>query len=318
MPWPNEARPKAPDHPASTRRFRPRGPLDLAATLAPLRHGTGDPTIRIRGRLEVLRATLTPEGPTTEHLRQLGDEVEVEAWGPGAGWALEHAPDLVGEHDDATAFHPVHPVLTDLARRLAGVRLCRSDAAFEALVPAVLEQKITGLEAVRVRRRMALALGEPAPGPAERLVGLRLPPSPERLASLAYYDLHSLGLERRRAEVIVRLAARAPAIERLGTREHADAKARLERLRGIGPWTAAEVARVAWGDPDAISVGDYHLPNLVAFALAGEPRADDGRMLELLEPYRGQRGRVQRLLELSGIRAPRYGPHMPTRAIEGM
>ena len=72
---------------------------------------------------------------------------------------------------------------------------------------------------------------------------------------------------------------------------------------------------MAWGDPDALSVGDYHIPNLVAFALAGEPRADDARMLELLEPYRGQRGRVQRLLELSGISAPRYGPRRPPRAI---
>lgn len=248
----------------------------------------------------------------------MGDELEVEAWGPGAGWALEHAPDLVGERDDPTGFRPRHAVLADLARRLAGVRLGRSDAAFEALVPAVLEQKITGLEAIRVRRRMALVLGAPAPGPAERLTGLRLPPTPERLAALAYYDLHPLGLERRRAEVIIRLAARASAIERLGALEPADARGRMERLPGIGPWTAAETARVAWGDPDAISVGDYHIPSLVAFALAGEPRADDARMLELLEPYRGQRGRVQRLLELSGIRPPRYGPRMPTRAIEGM
>ena len=135
-PPPSEARPEAP-----ARRFRLRGPLDLAATLAPLRHGSQDPTIRIRGRSEVLRATLTPEGPATEYLRHLGDEVEVEAWGPGATWALEHAPELVGERDDPKGFHPEHPVLADLARRLVGVRLGRSEAAFEALVPAVLEQK---------------------------------------------------------------------------------------------------------------------------------------------------------------------------------
>ena len=133
--------------------------------------------------------------------------------------------------------------------------------------------------------------------------------------ALAYFDLHPLGLERRRAEVIIRSAARAAAIEGLAAIDPADARSRLERLPGIGPWTAAEVARVAWGDPDALSVGDYHIPNLVAFALAGEPRADDARMLELLEPYRGQRGRVQRLLELSGMSAPRYGPRRPPRAI---
>ena len=212
----------------------------------------------------------------------------------------------------------MHPVLVDLARRLPGVRLCRSGAAFEALVPAVLEQKITGLEAIRVRRHMVMRFGEAAPGPRDRVAGLRLPPSPERLAALAYFELHPIGLERRRAEVIIRLAARAPAIESLGAMPTDDARARLQRLSGIGPWTAAEVARVAWGDPDAISVGDFHLPNLVALALTGEPRGDDARMLELLEPYRGQRGRVQRLLELSGIRGPRYGHRMPTRAIDAI
>ena len=90
---------------------------------------------------------------------------------------------------------------------------------------------------------------------------------------------------------------------------------RLRSLPGIGAWTAAEVVRCAFGDPDAVSVGDFHIPNTVAWALAGEPRADDARMLELLEPYRGQRGRVQRLLEVGGIVAPRYGPRLAPRSI---
>ena len=89
-------------------------------------------------------------------------------------------------------------------------------------------------------------------------------------------------------------------------------------IPGIGRWTIAEVTRVAYGDPDAVSIGDFHMPNLVAWALAREPRADDARMLELLEPYRGQRGRVQRLLEVSGIRAPRYGPRLTPRRIAGI
>jgi 3-methyladenine DNA glycosylase/8-oxoguanine DNA glycosylase len=72
---------------------------------------------------------------------------------------------------------------------------------------------------------------------------------------------------------------------------------------------------VALGDPDAVSEGDFHLPNLVAWNLAGEPRGTDERMLQLLEPYRGQRGRVQRLLEAGGTGAPRFGPRMRIHSI---
>lgn len=182
-------------------------------------------------------------------------------------------------------------------------------------MPAVLEQKITGLEAGRVRRRLAQRYGQPAPGPPEVARGLFVPPAPERLAALPYFELHPLGLERRRAETIIGLARRAPALEALAAGSPLAARTALERLPGIGPWTAAEVVRVAMGDPDAVSVGDFHLPDLVCWVLAGEPRGDDRRMLELLEPYAGQRGRVQRLLEASGIAAPRYGPRVAARSI---
>ena len=97
----------------------------------------------------------------------------------------------------------------------------------------------------------------------------------------------------------------------------APAYARLRAIPGIGPWTAAEVGMRAFGDPDAVSVGDFHLPNMVAWALAGEPRGTDERMLELLEPYRGQRGRVLRLLELSGVGPPRRAPRLSPQPIDG-
>jgi 3-methyladenine DNA glycosylase/8-oxoguanine DNA glycosylase len=98
----------------------------------------------------------------------------------------------------------------------------------------------------------------------------------------------------------------------------AAAAARLRAYPGIGPWTAAEVTLRALGDPDAVSVGDFHLPNVVAFALAGEPRGDDARMLELLEPWRGHRARVVRLLEASGIEAPKFGPRYAASDRRGM
>lgn len=99
------------------------------------------------------------------------------------------------------------------------------------------------------------------------------------------------------------------------TQPQSEAFARLQTIRGIGPWTAAEATRTAFGDPDAVSVGDAHLPDLVSWALAAEPRGDDERMLELLAPYSGQRARVIRLLEVSGIRIPRFGPRFAPRRI---
>jgi 3-methyladenine DNA glycosylase/8-oxoguanine DNA glycosylase len=286
---------------------------ELVRTLSPLRHGTGDPTIRLEtGR--ALRATRTPAGPATLEVREAGDELFVRSWGPGAEWAVAQAPDLLGLNDDPQALDALalpHRLVVELARRFAGVRLPRSGRIVEALVPAVLEQKITGEEARQVYRSLVRVHGEPAPGP----FGLRLQPTSERLAALPYHAYHPLGLERRRAETLKRIGVLAERLEAATSLPLDEAHRRLGAVPGVGPWTVGEVARSALGDPDAVSVGDYHLPSLVAFALAGEPRADDARMLEILEPYRGQRGRVIRLLEASGIGAPRRGPRMAWRSI---
>jgi 3-methyladenine DNA glycosylase/8-oxoguanine DNA glycosylase len=285
-----------------------RGPLDLATTLGPLAHGRGDRTIRL-GRREAWLAFRTPAGPATLLLRLTAPtRLESVAWGPGATHALDGAGLLVGEADRPEAFVAVHPVLRRIERAHAGLRLPQTRRVFHALVPSILEQKVTGTEAFRAYAALLRRHGEAAPGPGDLL----LPPPPSTLAGLPYHALHPLGVERRRADVIRRAAARADWLD--AATSAAEATTRLRSLTGIGGWTAAEVVRCAFGDPDAVSVGDYHVPNMVAWALAGEPRADDLRMLELLEPYRGQRGRVQRLLEVGGITAPRYGPRMAPRS----
>jgi 3-methyladenine DNA glycosylase/8-oxoguanine DNA glycosylase len=297
-----------------TRRIDLDGPLDLAGTLRPLVHGLADRTIRI-GRDRFARATRTPDGPAAVLGRLEGRQLVVEAWGPGAAWALDRIPALVGQQDDRGDFRPgLHPLVADLDRRLLGHRIGRTDAVLESLVPAILEQKVTGKEASRAVRLLGRAHGEPAPGP----LGLRLPPPPEVLAGLPYHAFHPFGVERRRADVIRRIAARARRLEELSALPPAEATRRLRTLPGIGPWTAAEVAIRAFGDPDAVSVGDFHTKHLVAWALAREPRGTDERMLELLEPWAGQRGRVVRLLEASGIAAPRYGPRLSPRRIDEM
>ena len=288
------------------RSFPLAGPLDLGLTLRPLQHGRGDPVTRIE-RDEAWRATRTPEGPGTQHLRVVNGRVEVEAWGPGAAWLLEHAPELVGgDDDDDDDFFCHHPQVRDLHKRYPGLRICRSRSVVEIIVPTILEQKVTGAGARRSYRALMRRLGEPAPGPFDLL----LPPAPKALAALPYEEMHPLGVERKRAMTVKVACSYASRLEETCTMGSGAAWTRLLALPGVGPWTTALVAWVAWGDPDAVEVGDFHVPHMVTWFLAGEPRGSDERMLELLEPYRGHRGRVIRLIEASGVRAPRYGPRM--------
>ena len=297
----------------SVRRFPVAGPLDLRRTLAPLSRGPGDRTFRFVGG-RILRAVRTPAGPASVALAQSADGVVAEAWGPGEEVALDQVPELLGLGEEPAPIVAAHFTIAHLARRFPGVRIPRSRAVLDALVPAILEQQVIGQEARRAFNGLVRVHGEPAPGPPEW--GLRLPPAPRTLAALPYYDYHPFGVERRRADLIRRVAGRAAWFEAIVDLPLPEAYARLTAVPGIGPWTAAEVAARALGDSDAVSVGDFHLPNLVAFALAGEPRGTDARMLELLEPYLGQRARVIRLLELSGIQAPRYGPRLALRRIQ--
>ena len=288
----------------------PPSPIDLAVTMGAFRRGPYDPTIWFDAG-QVSRSTRTPDGPATLQLRPMGDQIEAQAWGAGSGWAISHVSKLLGFNDQPESFKPENPLLRELHRRHAGLRVGATGLVFEALLPTVLEQKVPGMEAWRSFARLTRELGEPAPGQA----GLLLQPSPQRLLSTPYWAVHRFGIERRRFRVIQHAARVATQLER--TTELAPEAARhvLMSLPGVGAWSAAEVSVVAYGDRDAVSVGDYHLPHQVAWALAGEPRGTDARMLELLEPYRGHRARVLRLLTLGGIQAPRFGPRMRLRRI---
>jgi 3-methyladenine DNA glycosylase/8-oxoguanine DNA glycosylase len=236
--------------------------------------------------------------------------VLVEAWGPGAAWVLDRAPRLLGSMDDDSDFRPTHPLLEDLHRRHRGLRICRTESVWEAALATILEQKVPTVEASWSWRGLVRMLGEPAPGP---LPGLLVPPDPEVVARTPNQAFHPLRVERQRAETLRRAARAAERLQEAVGMPLASARRRLSALPGMGSWTASEIALVALGDTDAVSVGDYHLPHLVSWVLAGEPRASDARMLELLEPYRGQRGRVIRLLVHAGFRAPRYAPRRALR-----
>lgn len=286
--------------------------LDLVTSLRSVRLGRHDPTV-LFGHDTMVRATRTPLGPATMRVEHKGDRLEVEAWGDGAEWALDQAPAALGALDHRAGFAPAHPLVAELHRRADGLRLPQTHRVVEALVPAILSQKVTGFEAKRSFRQLVERWGEPAPGPA----GLTLPPAPELIAELGYHELHVVGVEKKRADTLRRACAHATRLEAAAALTSAELRARLEAIPGIGAWTSAEVARLAHGDADAVSVGDYHLKNLVAFALAGEARGTDERMLELLEPFAGHRGRVCLILESAGISAPKYGPRRRIQPIAG-
>jgi 3-methyladenine DNA glycosylase/8-oxoguanine DNA glycosylase len=287
----------------------PPVPVDLRATVGLLRGGG-----RFRfARDGVWHATRTVDGPATLQLepREPTDPVVARAWGPGADRALAHVPDLLGFHDDHDGFAPMHPLVIDQHRRHRHLRLGRTRSMSEALLPTIVGQRVPSADALRSWRLLRWTFAEPAPGPAD----LALPPDPARLARLAYPDLHRFGIERKRAVPFLAACRHAERLQRLVDRTPADLAAGLGQIRGLGEWTATMVARVVIGDADTVVVGDYGIPSIVAWALAGERRADDARMLELLEPERPHRGRALALVMMAGRTPPRHGPRLVSPAI---
>lgn len=286
---------------------------DLRLTLGHLNGGSTHPD-RPLTRSEGWRASRTPQGPSTLHIRVDGSRIEATAWGPGSEWALANLPDLLGARDDPTAFPTnSHRLMRQLKGRFLGLRFARTEQVHEALVPIILGQVVTRTEAHRAERRLLETYGEDAPGPEP----LRLQPSPTVLARLKYEDFHPLGIGRKKALLIIEVSRRASRLAEIAGMNAHDAETRLRAIPGIGPWSSALAISECLGDPDAVPVGDYHLPNTVAWALAGEARATDRRMLEILEPYRPHRYRAALMLKLSGIGAPKYGPRTEVRSFAG-
>jgi 3-methyladenine DNA glycosylase/8-oxoguanine DNA glycosylase len=258
----------------------------------------------------VRRVARTPLGPGTLCLSTTRSEVRATAWGPGAEWLIDGVPELLGHGDDWSGLDVSgNAFLREARRRSPGLRLTRGRQVVQVLVPAVLEQKVTSTEAWRAWRQLVRAHGDPAPGPAPE--GMVVPPSAETWRRVPSWEWHRAGVGPQRSATVMRVCAVASSLERvveLG-RGGPEVEARLRSVPGVGVWTSAETTQRALGDADSPSVGDYHLPALVGWALIGRPVDDDG-MLELLEPWRGHRERVVRLISASGFSKPRFGPRM--------
>ena len=279
--------------------------LDLRATLSPL----GKMVARFTEGAW-WKAVRTPEGAATVAInRPRREQVLVRVWGEGSDWIYHRAERWVGLNDQPESFITDHPLVRRVHHFNPGARFGSTGLVSEALWAAILAQKVTGREAARSMRSMIRRWGERAPGPQ---VGVRLLPHPRRLAALGYYDLHPLGIERKRAVTLLRAAQWYDRLEKTAGLPSQQARSFLERLPGIGVWTSAKTVAISHGDADAVAVGDFHLKNVVAWHLTGRPRGTDEEMMELLEPFRPHRGRVVRLLERTG-KAPQFGPRMPLR-----
>jgi 3-methyladenine DNA glycosylase/8-oxoguanine DNA glycosylase len=277
------------------------------------RRGAGDPTYKIDLAGRHWRGIRTPEGPATLVIEARPREGDVYAasWGPGAEWALDAVPELLGGADDPSGFVPHHPVLAEALRLHPHWRLGRTGLVMEALVPAIIEQKVTGQEAFGGFRALVERFGERAPGPGHDL-DLYVQPHPDTLRAIPSWEWLKLHIDPARSRTLVLAARVASSLERVAALAPEEADARLRSQPGIGVWTSAEVRSRALGDPDAVSFGDYHVAKDVGWALTGEPVDDDG-LAALLEPWRPHRGRVVALVALAGLHRPRRGPRMAPR-----
>lgn len=283
-----------------------QGPYHLKQTMGLTWMGHGDPAMKLEERTLAL-AMRTPDGPGTLVAAQDRQSIVMDFWGPGAGWLAGQSRDTLGLDDSATDFRPGMP-LRDLWLRYQGMRLPRLPRIFDRLAQIVLLQKVTWIEAHRAWRRLVSAWGEPAPGP----LALKLPPAPRQIARRGPSPLLRFGVTPQQAETLVRVAGSAELLEAAALAGEGDLAQALESHRGVGAWTTQYLLGSGLGHSDAVLTGDYNLAHTVAWVLADQARGNDQQMLELLEPYRGHRFRVIRLLWTGGVEAPRRGPrHAP-------
>lgn len=300
--------------------FAPGRPVPLRSIIGGLRRGAGDPTW-LEADSGIWRASVTPEGPVSLHLRVVGelggDRVLATAHGPGAAWVLERLPGLLGADDDPTMFNPHHEVIASAHAAQRHWRIGRTNLVIEALVPSIIEQRVTGRQAFAAYRVLVRRYGAVAPGPAgER--GLRTPPDAAGWLSIPSWQWLRAGVDASRADTAMRAMRVASRLEECAALPLDEAWKRLRSVPGIGVWTAAEVAQRALGDADAVSFGDYHVAKDIGYALTGAP-VDDKQLAVLLQPYAGHRYRVQYLVNAAGLNRPRRGPrlslptHLPAR-----
>ena len=218
---------------------------------------------------------------------------------------------MLGADDDVSGFEPRTAQVEEAWARHDRWRIGRTGLVMEALVPAVIEQKVTGQEAFAGFRMLVHRYGERAPGPGVEHK-LWVQPSADTVRQVPSWEWLRMHVDPARSRTLVTAARVADSLERTVGLPGDEVDRRLRSLPGIGVWTAAEVRQRAHGDPDAVSFGDYHVAQQVGWAVAGRD-FDDAEMADYLEPWRPHRNRVVTLLLLTGRKRPRHGARMAPR-----
>lgn len=268
------------------------------------RLGPRDPTLALTSNA-AWRTSHTPEGPATVRVRWNGRRIVADAWGDGARWALTRTPRMCGAEDHARTFDGRVPWLREMQRRHGSIRLGCGLRAAEVLPAVILQQRVRFAEAAESWRTLLWRHSDVAPGPRRMCLPLR----DRAWRDLTVAEFGAFGIDAKRARTLRECAlhmSKIDRVDRVGTID--GARALLPKLRGVGPWTSQLLLGVAFGDADAVPVGDFHLPGYVAYAFERRTRATDDDMLALLEPYRPHRYRVIRLLMAAGVKKPRRGP----------
>ena len=251
---------------------RPNGPYSLALSARlssdatrTFRDGVFTALLAVDGRNELARAWQSPDGT-----------VSIRA---GSAAGVERMRWLLALDDDHSGFlRSVRrdSMLGPASRTLRGLRPVRVATVAQSLLRAFCGQLI---EAKRARRLEQTIIRELCAGGPERL---HVAPTARELGALAPSELRRLGLHARRSASLVRLC-RSLELERLHDAPTPAVAARLERERGLGPWSVGVVCLEGLGRYDYGLVGDLGLVKLLR-ALRGRP-VEGWETAELLEPY---------------------------------
>ena len=281
------------------------GPIDFLRSFALQNLGHYDPTASLDADC-LQKVFATASGVCLVSLKRTADGVEISCDGADADAVQAELAAALQAADNGAGFTPTHPVLARIDREQPGLRLVRVPWLFDIACSAVLQQRVRATEAMSDWRHIAERFG------SRHVSGRAVFPSARELAAVPVWELERLGLDAQRARTLIALAREIRMNPLHAAMTLPQLRGRLSRVPGVGPWTVEMVLGFGAGDADALPTGDLYLPHLVCYALAGENPGTDERMIELLEPYRGHRFRVARLLFGGKVEVPRVSAPRPS------